>query len=292
MKKTFKVYEALKWASSFLEEHHYEKEIGHRLLQHHTGWSRARMLAEMHTPLNEAVSEFFIEDVRRAASGIPVQHITGEETFYGRAFTVNEHVLIPRPETEELIEAVVESVNDIFSGKLETAPLNIIDVGTGSGIIAITLSLELSQSRVLASDISSEGLAVAKQNGINLGAEVAFSEGDLLDPFITAGEKASVIVSNPPYIPEGDRAMMKENVKDHEPEMALFAGVDGLDIYRRLVKQIPYVLNLPGVVAFEIGHDQGEAVRELLLKELPPTSNVRVLNDMNGNQRIVLAKVW
>lgn len=298
--QTPKVYEALNWASSFLEANQYEHQIGHRLLQHHTGWNRTQMLTEMHTKLTHTVHDPFVTDVKRAATGVPVQHITGNETFYGRQYTVNQHVLIPRPETEELIQAILHATDEVFAGrndstddvgKNQAEPLHIVDVGTGSGIIAITLALELANSRVLASDISSEAIAVAKQNATNLAADVRFVEGDLLDPLLDDQQKVDIIVSNPPYIPEGDRQSMKENVTNHEPATALFAGVDGLDIYRRLAKQVPAVLKQPGIVALEIGHDQGEAVKELLAAELPSTADIQVIDDINGNQRIVLAKV-
>ncbi|WP_416147780.1 peptide chain release factor N(5)-glutamine methyltransferase [Salipaludibacillus sp. HK11] len=292
--ETTKVYEALNWASSFLEANQYERQIGDRLLQHHTGWTRTQLLTELQTELTSTVHSQFVRDVELAATGIPVQHITGNETFYGREYAVNQHVLIPRPETEELIEAVLAAIDDLFAdlaGKNQAEPLQIIDVGTGSGIIAITLALELAHSRVLASDISTEALAVAKRNATNLAVNITFCEGDLLTPFLESNEKASIIVSNPPYIPEGDRKEMKSNVTDHEPENALFAGGDGLDIYRRLVKQIPNILLTPGIVAFEIGHDQGESVRQLLATELPTNADIQIINDINNNQRIVLAKV-
>lgn len=303
--QTTKVYEALNWASSFLEANQYEHQIGHRLLQHHTGWSRTRMLTEMQTTFTGDVYDSFVRDVKLAATGVPVQHITGSETFYGREFTVNKHVLIPRPETEELVQAVLNAIGDVLVGKKNVEPLDsdndvgknqaesidIVDVGTGSGIIAITLALELLNCRVLASDISSEALAVAKRNSTNLEADIRFVEGDLLEPMIAAQQKASVIVSNPPYIPEEDRMIMKANVTEHEPATALFAGVDGLDIYRRLAKQIPLVLLRPGIVAFEIGHNQGNSVREILASELPGSADIQVINDINGNERIVLAKI-
>ncbi|SES19352.1 peptide chain release factor N(5)-glutamine methyltransferase [Salipaludibacillus aurantiacus] len=289
-----KVYEALNWASSFLQSHDYEEEIARRLLMHHTGWSRTRMLTELRTVIETEVLNRFEADVREAATGTPVQHLTGEEVFYGRSFKVGPDVLIPRPETEELVERVLGMLNsrkDIFWKNREETPA-IIDVGTGSGIIAATMALELGTAHVLASDISSRALTVAKKNAARLGARVDFLEGDLLTPFIESGIKAEVILSNPPYIPERDRSSMKENVTGHEPENALFAGEDGLDIYRRLLKQVPAVLKTPGIVAFEIGHDQGEAVSNLLKKELPQTATIQVIRDINQNERIVLAEVW
>ncbi|MCD8510930.1 MAG: peptide chain release factor N(5)-glutamine methyltransferase [Bacillus sp. (in: Bacteria)] len=289
-----KVYEALQWASSFLEEAGYEGRIGVILMLHHTGWSRSMLFGEYRSVLPVEVWVQFREDVEIAAGGVPVQYITGVEEFYGREFFVDPNVLIPRPETEELVEMVLELVR----GHLGSGPLKIVDVGTGSGIIAISLCLELGDADVHAVDISSGALEVARRNAKNLGAKVTFHEGDLLDPFLDCGEsvdvvkKFNVIVSNPPYIPEGDRSIMRANVLDHEPDSALFAGVDGLDIYGRLVRQIPSVLDLdlPGLVAFEIGHGQGEAVSRLLQDQLP-TALVEVKNDINGKERIVFAVV-
>ncbi|MCR6108245.1 peptide chain release factor N(5)-glutamine methyltransferase [Salipaludibacillus agaradhaerens] len=290
---TTKTYEALNWASSFLQQHNYEGTIGHILLMHHTGWSRTRMLTEQQTVLSSDLFAAFQHDVRRAASGIPVQHITGKETFYDRHYHVNNHVLIPRPETEELVETLLTTLDNhkhLFN-KNEEEPLTIVDVGTGSGIIAITMALEVPSSHVSASDISAEALAVAKRNADSLEARVEFLHGDLLLPFIEKSYQADVIISNPPYIPIGDKEWMKGNVKDHEPSGALFAGEDGLEIYRRLVHQIPLVLSHPGIIAFEIGYNQGDAVTELLQQVLPLDSYIEVINDINGNERIVLAIV-
>jgi release factor glutamine methyltransferase len=290
---TTKTYEALNWASSFLQQHNYEKTIGHILLMYHTGWSRTRLLTEQQTLLPDDLFAAFQHDVRLAASGIPVQHITGKETFYGRHYRVNNHVLIPRPETEELVETLLTTLDNhkhLFN-KSEEEPLTIVDVGTGSGIIAITMALEVPSSHVSASDISAEALAVAKRNADSLEARVEFLHGDLLLPFIKKGYQADVIISNPPYIPIGDKEWMNENVKDHEPSGALFAGEDGLEIYRRLVHQIPLVLSHPGIIAFEIGYNQGDAVTELLQQVLPLDTYIEVINDINGNERIVLAIV-
>ncbi|MBU9710360.1 peptide chain release factor N(5)-glutamine methyltransferase [Bacillus tamaricis] len=285
-----KVYEALRWASSFLQEHDYEAAIGERLLQHHTGWSRTRLLAEYHTILEEELVDKFQKDVHLAAKGTPVQHITGEETFYGRTFLVSSDVLIPRPETEELIEAVLARLPLIHNSS-NGIPVKIVDVGTGSGIIAVTLALELSDSIVTATDISPEALSVAKQNAKRLHAEVTFLKGDLLEPLTSIGEKGSIVISNPPYIPEGDRAVMKANVVDHEPSLALFAGEDGLNIYRRLVKQIPKFLLKPGMIALEIGHGQGEAVKKLIVEQFNGAT-VEILDDINGKERMVISVIY
>lgn len=289
-----RVYEALKWASSFLQEHDYEAQIGERLLLHHTKWSRASLFAEYRSSLPEELWDKFQQDVERAANGYPVQYIIGEEDFYGRSFQVNEHVLIPRPETEELIEVVLKELNEFFQAGEFGEPLRIVDVGTGSGIIAITLKLEWEKAHVTAIDLSEDALNMARKNADRLQAKVDFIHGDLLTPLIATGKKANVIVSNPPYVREGERTIMKENVLHYEPELALFAGEDGLDVYRRLVKQIPDVMIRPGLVAFEIGHGQGEEVKSLLQEALnnwAKNLDVQVIKDINEKERIVIALV-
>ncbi|WP_245411568.1 peptide chain release factor N(5)-glutamine methyltransferase [Alkalicoccus urumqiensis] len=273
------VQEALNRASSFLEEAGYEKEIAYILLAHHTGWSRARLYAELRSPLPSDIEAPYFRDVEKACSHIPVQHLTGTEMFYGRPFHVNKHVLIPRPETEELIEAVLRHV--------PAEEPSIVDIGTGSGIIACTLALEIPGASVTAVDISEKALETAEKNAAELGACVTFSHGDLLEP---VRGPVDIVVSNPPYIPAGDRLWMKENVTGHEPEGALFAGDDGLDIYRRLSEVLPEYVKKPGLAAFEIGHDQGKAVADLMNRSFPQAA-VDVHKDMNGNERVVLIHV-
>lgn len=291
--KQVKVYEALKWASSFLQSHDYEPQIAERLILYHTGWSRTMLFAEYRTPLSQQIWEKFQQDIKRAANGYPVQYITEAETFYGRTFCVNNHVLIPRPETEELIEIVLKELNELENEGAFTHP-SIVDIGTGSGIIAVTLKLECPSSDVTAIDLSKDALQVAMKNAEKLGANIAFVHGDLLAPMIAEGKRVNVIVSNPPYVRESDRGQMKENVLLHEPEMALFAGDDGLDIYRRLVEEIPEVITTPGLIAFEIGHGQGEQVATLLrntLRSLTDQLNIQIVKDINEKERVVIARL-
>lgn len=295
MSSAVKVHEALKRASSSLLKHGWEEAIARRLLQHHTGWSRAQMFAEMQTVLSAEVLERFEADVELACTGMPVQYITGTEIFWDREYRVCKDVLIPRQETEELVDAVFREM------KKMDGPHHLVDIGTGSGIIAVTLyllwqdeaasSVDRKPLTVTATDVSASALAVAKENAARLGADgIAFQQGDALTPLLEAKETADVIVSNPPYIPEADRAAMKTNVTGHEPAEALFADEDGLSIYRRMIRQLPGVLARPGLAAFEIGWNQGEQVRDLLLHEFPQ-AKVTVQLDMNGNERIVLCHV-
>jgi release factor glutamine methyltransferase len=282
------IYEVLHWASSFLKENGKEERVAELLLRHHLQVTRAQLFARLRDDIDERVKQAFINDLKKHVyEHVPVQYIIGFEEFYGRSFLVNQEVLIPRPETEELVEGVLTRIKRLFSEK-ET--IEVVDVGTGSGAIAITLALENPALRVSTIDISPESLQVAKENADRLGAEVEFIRGDLLQPFIQADRKVDVVVSNPPYIPESDIALLSPVVKDHEPLRALVGGKDGLHFYRRFMKELPVVLNDRALVAFEVGAGQGEAVARLL-RETFHAASVDVVYDMNGKDRMVYAEI-
>lgn len=280
-----KVFEALNWASSYLEKCGREANGGELLLRHYLQMDRSAMLARLREEFPGDVWAAFYEAVVRHGNGEPVQYIIGYEYFYGRKFTVNKNVLIPRPETEELVLAVLERIRRT---RQNTHCLRVLDVGTGSGIIGITIKLEEPSLDVSAVDISPGALEVAKENAARLNAQVRFVQGDLLQPFIEKGEKFDVVLSNPPYIPEGDAEEMSVVVTEHEPHQALFAGEDGLHFYRRLARELPLVMEKRGLIGFEIGAGQGEAVSQLLQNAFPK-AKVEVLFDINGKDRIVLA---
>lgn len=284
MKKTAKQYEVLKWASLFLEEHHCEVKIAEILLQHFLKVPRSTFYMNM----REEVPDDVVHDFRKAIhehvrTGVPVQHLTGYAEFYGREFKVNEHTLIPRPETEELVLKVIEHASEV------KAPI-IVDVGTGSGVIAITLALEVPGATIIATDISASALSVAKKNAKKHGARIQFIQGDYLKPLLLEQMKVDVIVSNPPYISYEDKSTLTRTVKDFDPELALFARDNGLAAYQTLMMQMEHVLDDDGTFFFEIGYRQANEIMDLC-KEKFPNGNASVYQDINQNDRIISGKI-
>jgi len=195
--------------------------------------------------------------VERRYKGEPIQYITREQEFYGLPFHVTPDVLIPRTETEHLVEKIVE-IAPCFSRP------RIVDVGTGSGIIAITVAHEWTSAVITAIDISAAALELARRNADRTGVaeRIRFLHGDLLAP--VADERFDMVVSNPPYVPTGDRDSLSVEVREHEPALALFAGADGLDVIRRLIPAAFAVLEPGGFLLMEIGYGQSGPVAALL----------------------------
>lgn len=279
-----KQYEVLQWASLFLEEHGREKNVAVILLQHFLQVTATKFYMNMQQLVPEEVLTPYMAAIKQHAStGIPVQHLMGCTSFYGREFKVNEDVLIPRPETEELVQQVNQHVNHHFVDKCPT----IVDVGTGSGIIAITLALELPKAMVYATDISEQALKVAKENASRHQAAVVFTAGDFLAPVLEQNISMDVLVCNPPYIAREDISFMADTVKNFDPHLALFAEQNGLAAYKKIVYQMAQLSERPYLVAFEIGYQQGEAVSDLI-KYVYPDSYPQVLQDINGKDRMVI----
>lgn len=227
------------------------------LLQYATGCSHADLLARPEMPVIGPAGEQFVAWVERRAAGEPLAYLVGEAEFRGRVFQVSPAVLIPRPETEVLIELALE----VLAGR---AAADVVDLGTGSGIVAVSLALECPVATVSAVDLSPGALAVARNNAGHLGAKVDFHEGDWFAPL--AGRRFDLIVSNPPYVAEGD-PHLELNGLPHEPRLALTdqeAGGNGLACIRRIVADAAAHLNPGGWLLFEHGYDQGEASRNLL----------------------------
>ena len=237
-----------------------------------------------HDELSEEQLELFLSYVEEHAKGRPVQYITGREEFYGREFLVDESVLIPRPETEELVVCAMDHCRQLFGNR----QVKLADIGTGSGAIAITMKKEMPQAQVTATDISPAALQTAKKNAEALQAEIDFRLGDLTEPIHT--EKWDVVLSNPPYIAFDEKSEMSEVVLDHEPHSALFAEEEGLILYRKLAESLPKLMNKPGFIAVEIGYKQGTAVKRLF-EQAFPQAVVEVVKDINGKNRIVFCKI-
>lgn len=248
------------------------------LLLHFSNMSSAELLLHFEDEMAEQEYQDFLYAVDRyITKNIPVQHITGHENFFGYEFKVNKDVLIPRFETEELVANVLLWYDEVFDG----APVNVVDVGTGSGCLAITLDLEEAQMTVTATDISEQALAVAQENNDTLGAHVTFLLGDLLQPL--QGSKFDILVSNPPYIPNDE--YVEDLVKGHEPHLALFGGEDGLDFYRAILKDAEPILNEKFIIAFEHAFNKAKDIKKLVKKYFKDVEIIQK-KDMQGKDRM------
>jgi len=242
------------------------------LLAHAIRCERSYFYAHPERDLKEVEWLHYGRYLHERIQGKPTQYITKRQEFYGREFRVTPDVLIPRPETELLVETV-----------LQAKPGRLVDVGTGSGAIAITLALEMGRP-VIATDLSAEALMVAKSNAANLHAPVHFIEGDLLEAL--ADSSVDAVVSNPPYIPLGDCATLQREVRDWEPHLALFAGRSGLVVYERLIPEARRVLRPGGLLALELGFGLADAVQALAAD----WRNVRILPDLAGIPRVLVCE--
>lgn len=216
------------------------------------------------------------EGIQKLEKGIPVQYIVGNVDFYGNIFEVNENVLIPRFETEELVDKTINYINEYFDKKVK-----IVDIGTGSGCIAITLQKVL-DAEVDAVDISSEALEVAKRNNLNNKTRVNFIKGNLLD---NLKDKYDVLISNPPYIEYDDPEVM-DIVKNNEPHLALYADNKGLACYEEILKNANKYLNKKSLIAFEIGYKQASSIKEIISKYFKD-SIVKVEKDLQNRDRFI-----
>jgi release factor glutamine methyltransferase len=243
------------------------------------GCDRAHLFAHPERELTEEERSRFEGAVAQRASGKPLQYITGVQEFWGLEFTVTPAVLIPRPETEHLVEAAIERARSSGDKKLR-----MVDVGTGSGCVAMAIASELPNVQIEAIDISAAALEVAKQNAKKLGFErVKFYESDLLS---AAQGQFDIIVSNPPYVGRCESDKVQREVREHEPDIAVFGGEQGLDIYRRLIPQSWDKLKPGGWLLMEIGFSIEVQVKELL----SGWSEVSSVPDLQGIPRVVMAR--
>jgi release factor glutamine methyltransferase len=251
------------------------------LLLHTLQISRVTLLAHPTRELTAAQQTSYANTIRRRLNHEPIQYIIGQQEFYGLNFNVTPAVLIPRPETEHLVEAILKLLRP-------NQPLKIADIGTGSGAIAIALSVHLPQAAITALDISTDALAIARTNATehHVADRIRFLQSDLLSAVGREAETFDAIVSNPPYIPTSDRATLHPQVRNHEPATALFAGATGLDIYGRLIPEARTALKPGGLLALEIGHGQQADLTRLLAT----WQEVSFLNDLQQIPRVALAR--
>ena len=245
------------------------------LLMHVLACDRAYLLTHPETQLTAEQAALYEAWLARRARHEPVQYIIGEQEFFGLTFRVTPDVLIPRPETEHLVEAALERAG-------RESALRIADIGTGSGAIAVALAHALPRARVTALDISTAALVVAQENAKSHGVSdrIRFFKSDLLAA--VTGEQFDMIVSNPPYVAEGEE--LERQVRDYEPDVALFAGPEGLDVYRRLIPKA--ALRPGGWLLLEIGHGQRDALERLL----SGWANVSFIADLQGIPRVACAQ--
>ncbi|MPY87857.1 MAG: peptide chain release factor N(5)-glutamine methyltransferase [Luteitalea sp.] len=255
------------------------------LAMHALGWDRASLVARWREPTPAGFIERYAPFVERRETREPVAYIVGSREFCGRLFEVTPAVLVPRPETEGLVDAALEIA----------APLSpesrVVDVGTGSGCIAVTLALERPSARITAIDISAAALAVAQRNATRWGAvRITFIRASLLEAIAphgrTKSESVDVIVSNPPYVPLRNGHALQAEVRDFEPQQALFAGDDGLGVIRVLLEQAAEVVRPGGWLLFELGVGQGEQVERLVESAVWHLHETRA--DLQGIPRVAM----
>ena len=247
------------------------------LLMHAIGRDRAYLLTHPEAQLTSEQAAVYEEWLARRERHEPIQYIIGEQEFFGLKLRVTPDVLIPRPETEHLVEAALERME-------RNAPLRIADIGTGSGAIAVALAHALPMAHLTALDISPAALAVARSNAEthSVSGHIRFCESDLLEA--VAGESFDMIVSNPPYVAENE--ILEPQVRDYEPTSALFAGATGLDVYERLIPQAQAALKPGGWLLLEIGHGQRDALAQLL----SGWSSVSFVADLQAILRVACAQ--
>ncbi len=258
--KVWTVRELLAWSRTWFEQKGVESPrlTAELLLAHVLEVARIRLYVDIERPLEKAELARYRELVQRRAKGEPVQYLVGGAEFYGRRFKVDPRALIPRPETELLVERALRH-------REASVPFRFLDVGCGSGIIGLTLAAERAEATGVLVDLSPDAAALARENAALLGVEgrVDVRVGDLLAP--VTGESFDVVAANLPYIPEGEKDSLAVHIREHEPHLALFSGADGLDAYRRLVPDLAGVVSPGGLVVLEHHEAHGENLPALFL---------------------------
>ncbi|OTN90010.1 protein-(glutamine-N5) methyltransferase, release factor-specific [Enterococcus sp. 7E2_DIV0204] len=270
-------FEVLERAFSFLEKQGIEGYSILFVFLERKGWTKTDWLLHLKEEISPEEEQQIAEDLKQLGQNYPPQYLLGYSDFFEHRFLVNEHTLIPRPETEELVDRCLkENLNQ---------PLIVVDVGTGTGAIGISLKLARPDWQVTAIDISKEALKIAEQNAARLGATVDFIHGDGLKPI--KGTKIDILISNPPYISNAEWDLMDKSVRTFEPKTALFAENDGLAIYQQLAEEAKDWLNPNGKIYLEIGFQQGQAVKQLFQQAFAH-KQVDIAQDLSGNDRMII----
>ena len=256
------------------------------LLRHALGKDRAWLLVHMQDRLNTEIQRSFERTIERRKRREPLQHIIGTQEFWGLPFRVTPDVLIPRPETEFVVEAALTAVKEV------SAPV-IVDLCTGSGCIAVCLAKELASARVFATDRSARAVPVAQENARLNGVadRIRFLEGDLFGPFeeLDLLGRIDCIVTNPPYVRSSDLTTLQPEVRDFEPEMALVAGPEGTEIAERIIRQAPGYLKSGGSLIMEMGMGQTVALRKIV-EETHQFGPIKIVKDLAGIERVIVVK--
>ena len=284
MPKTWRVIDLINWAESYFKEKGFENPRSEIewLLRAVLKCNRMDVYLRFEEPLSQSQLATLRSWVKRRLEREPLQYITGFCDFYGREFSVNEHVLIPRPETERLIDTALEKVKGLDSP-------SILDIGAGSGCIATTLGLEIPGSTILGIDVSEDAIGIANKNKEKLEAEnVSFQKMNILEQR-PEGE-FDVLVSNPPYIPKGEMDGLMKDVKDFEPTVALTDQKDGLIFYKRFAEVGKEVVKSGGWIILEVGlEDHPSAVKKIFSKSRFP--DTELIKDYNGDYRVLVIKI-
>ncbi|WP_248621204.1 peptide chain release factor N(5)-glutamine methyltransferase [Enterococcus cecorum] len=273
--------EVLARASSFLEQNQLEGHMIEYVFLQRKHWNKTDYLLHMHEPITAEDQKQIDEDMAKLLAHYPPQYLIGSEVFLDYRFKVTPDTLIPRPETEELVEKCLK-----LTQKQANQALKVVDVGTGTGAIAISLKDKRPTWQVSAVDLSSAALEVAQENAQQIGVALEFILSDCLDEVVGP---IDVLISNPPYISKDEYELMDVSVREFEPKMALFAENNGLAIYEKLAKQAQSKLAKDGKIFLEIGFMQGSAVKELFRAAFPK-KQVSIHQDLFGNDRMIVVE--
>jgi len=282
-KKQWTVIKLINWTTEYLVEKKFEdaRLQTELLLSHALNLSRIELYTNFDRPLNPDELAHFKNLLKRRLANEPLQYITGETEFYSLSFHVRPSVLVPRPETEILVEKAIAQAE-----KITFDNINILDVGTGSGCIAVALAKNLENAHVTSVDISPDALQVARENAEKNNVEIDFVNLDALKPWpIEFARKFDIIVSNPPYVSYSEFEALAPEIKEYEPKVSLLGGNDGLEFYRKFANILTDILKPSSFAFFEIGEKQASSVSNIFADA--GFQNIQVLNDLAGKNRVV-----